>query len=246
MVPLRAFDWLITAVCAIFLAFACGLSLGSSGGGRFETIYLVNHSTALSNVTIERDIPAWEKAANEDFAPVWRTPQIRLELVNAVPKGGIEALFVNTGPVVGALAYHTVRAGVPEIVVYTVPSHGGESRVFTHELFETLADPTTSQFNEGRPFHYITVVGAYPYSIEPMPKNAVFLQEVCDPVEAFAYRLDGVEISDFITPRWFNDAGSGRFDHMGKVAGPFTIAVGGYALYAINGRLWSIVNLFAR
>jgi hypothetical protein len=43
--------------------------------------------------------------------------------------------------------------------------------------------------------------------------------EVCDPVEEDAYRLDGVWVSDFVTPAWFT-GGGGPFDQMRLVGRP--------------------------
>lgn len=71
--------------------------------------------------------------------------------------------------------------------------HGPWTDAFSHELMETLADPT----NLG--------------------------DEVCDPVDgsfiidrrgmrlAGGYMLDGVTVSDFVTPAWF-DGGPGPYD----------------------------------
>jgi len=60
-------------------------------------------------------------------------------------------------------------------------SYAQWSVTFSHEVMETLADPQMT----GR--------------------------EVCDPVQDGSYWLDGVQVSDFVTPAWFK-GGRGPFD----------------------------------
>ena len=46
--------------------------------------------------------------------------------------------------------------------------------------------------------------------------------EVCDPVENWSYPLDGVQVSDFVLPDYFN-SGAGPWDEMGALTGPFAL-----------------------
>ena len=203
-----------------------------------ETVYIRNAAPRyFSDKAIRRDIPAWTKAANRDFAPVWRTPHVRIVLLGRreAPRGGIVATFKQKGPISGALAFHGSHAGVPYIVVYSgVTQYYGysPSLAFTHELFEMLADHFVSGFNIG----YLTqsyYVGTDAY---PMPKWAPWFNEVCDPVEKYTYKRDGVRISDFITPNWFNDPVSKTgYDYLGLVQYPFQVLKGGYAQFVIDG-----------
>jgi len=62
----------------------------------------------------------------------------------------------------------------------------------SHELVEMLADPST----EG--------------------------DEICDPVEDWYYRVDGVPVSDFVFPAWF-DASRGPYDEIGVLHHPSTV-----------------------
>jgi hypothetical protein len=72
----------------------------------------------------------------------------------------------------------------------------------SHELMEMLADPKLD-----------TVRGGY-------------LQEVADPVRLLAYRVDGVEMSDFVTPDWFDGSGRGPLDFLERVRHPGSILYG--------------------
>lgn len=202
----------------------------------------------ISDATIRRDIPAWQQAVNEDFAPSWNTPQYRLIFTGRrpAPKGAISAVFVKSGPVKGALAYHTVTRGVPQIVVYagTGDYYGYDNSVsFTHELFELAADPTITTTNQGWPYDWVWTQTPDGFNQTPQDEGTVWAQEVCDPVEELSYLIDGVKISDFITPNWFNDEVAGGYDWMGAVQQPFTVLRGGYAQY-FNGSSWVLVDDF--
>lgn len=237
---------LTAAVAVGVLAFAAGYDAHSNAAPAAspivasETIYIRNEGQRyFPNRQIRRDILAWEEAANKYFAPVWHTPQVRIVLLRRkqeAPQGGIVATFQEKGPVYGALAYHTDNAGVPGIVVYsgTGVYYGfSNSESFTHEMFELLADQFISEFNIGYeyPFYYL---GDKAYS---MPTAAPWFNEVCDPVEKYGWKLHGVQISDFITPAWFNDSqGNEGFDYMGLVQHPFQVIRGGYAQFVINGQ----------
>jgi hypothetical protein len=207
-----------------------------------ETVYIRNEAPQyMSNATIERDIPAWEKAANADFAPVWDTPQVNIRLLDGpAPRNAIVATFQKSGSVQGALAYHTVTRGQPAIVVYTGVGDFydySNSVSFTHELFETLADAYVSSANMGTaPSYYI---GQTP---EPFPAGMLFVNEVSDPVEAYQYELNHVAISDFVTPNYFGDPVAGGLDYMNVLTHPFQIARGGYQIVWANDSWQEITN----
>lgn len=207
------------------------------------TVYVVNKAPQFfSNATIEKDIPAWEQAANKDFAPIWSTPQVRIVLTTRPPRSGIVAEIVKSGPVQGALAYHTVSSGEPKIVDYAgVNDYYGYSNSvsITHELFELLADPETAALNQGYPADNVYLG----HQSGLMPSDSYWIQEACDPVEAFAYRVRGTEISDFVTPNWWNDQVAGQYDFMHLIGAPFTVLTGGYAAYEVQGQ-WSTVTNF--
>ena len=65
----------------------------------------------------------------------------------------------------------------------------GWSRDFSHELIEMLEDPTLN----------------VRYSHE----GSTWQREIADPVEGLGYRLDGVYLSDFVTPMWYAGASTG-------------------------------------
>ena len=246
----RAVAFVVGLWAAAILTIALLVPSGHRAAGG-ELIYVRNVAPQyISDAEIRNDIPAWEAAANRDFAPLWHTTRVRLVFIGraAVPRGAMSAVFVDKGNVKGALAYHTVTAGVPQIVVYagTDDYYGYSNSVsFTHELEETLADPTICATNQGYPYPQINVQGG---ATQLQAPGTVWAQEVSDPVEALSYPRPGangrpVAISDFVTPDWFNDEVNGPYDFMRAVQAPFTVLVGGYAQWW-DGSSWNLIENF--
>lgn len=218
-----------------------------------EKVYVTNLAPKYwSDKEIKKDIPAWETALNRDFAKYWHTTHYKIVFLGRkpAPEGQISAVIQKKGPIDGALAYHwTERNGAPSITVYagTGAYYGYDNSVsMTHELFELAADPQTSYASEGYP------AAAYwiekpDLSLEAYSQEGIFawFNEVADPVEADFYRINGVTISDFVTPAWFNQGVGGRFDFMGLCQQPFWIRPGGYAQYQ-DALGWHMVANFRK
>lgn len=217
-----------------------------------ETIYVTNLAPKfISDAEIKRDIPNWEHAVNVDFASYWHTAHYHIVFLGRkpAPSGAISAVFLDKGPVKGALAYHwTERGNSPSITVYagTGAYYGFDNSVsFTHELFEMAADPVTSYLNVGYPTDYVWLEGK-DTSVKMTYTSAIgWMSEVADPVESDSYDLNGTRISDFVTPAWFADGVGNRFDYLGLCQQPFWIRPGGYATY-MTASGWSQIFNFRK
>jgi hypothetical protein len=130
----------------------------------------------------------------------------------------------------GVLGYHTedpggklwgVVAAKPEL------DNGGKtttgdwsvSSVLAHEVLEMFIDPNCNLWaNDGH--------------------GKAYSFEVCDPVEAPTYSVNGVSVSNFVTPAWFDplsNHASAQYDKLGKLHAPFSILKGGYVVYEAAG-----------
>ncbi len=89
----------------------------------------------------------------------------------------------------------------------------------SHEALEMLADP------------YGEALYAAP-SVDKRfpPHDVLYAVEVCDPCEGATYVIDGITVSDFITPRYYDAKPSprARYSHTGKVRRPLQVLSGGY------------------
>src|SRR5260370_14436911 len=65
----------------------------------------------------------------------------------------------------------------------------------------------------------------------------IYAYEVCDPCEADAngYQIDGVLVSDFVTPTWFQPTPQpgGPFDFQEKIPKPLGLLPGGQLHYPV-------------
>jgi hypothetical protein len=64
------------------------------------------------------------------------------------------------------------------------------------------------------------------------------IKEVCDPVQGYHYNVNGVSVSDFVLPEYFDmtpPPGS-KFDYLNRITEEFTIGQGGYCIYFQNGQ----------
>lgn len=188
-------------------------------------ISLVNASTLVTDEELAAYVSALQFQVTRHLYPFWGV-NCALSLV---AKG--HEPYANSWPIYvldddngasGDLGYHIDDAGTPSAKIFATEDRKygcSLSVTISHELLEMLVDPTANQ-----------LVGPY-------------MLEVCDPVtsDAYAYTVQGVKVSDFVTPRYFfraNPANDPRFDFMGKLnAGAPHLLPGGY-LESWNGSQW--------
>jgi hypothetical protein len=141
--------------------------------------------------------------------------------------GAWAMVFVDDADVAGALAYHDLTPdGMPfaKVFVRTTIENGDLVSVSaSHELAEMAADAAIN----------LMVTGA--------DGSTMYALENADPVEALSFSVNGIPMSNFVHPSYFEafrKPGSVQFDHMRKVTRPFQILKGGYQIVFSNGQ-WS-------
>lgn len=201
-------------------------------------IALVNESTVLDDADVAHYAEAYQKQVVNDLRHHWLVDA----LVYFSPKGKAIAPttwqihFADTLDVANALGYHDLTtADVPlSLIGAQLDLDGGYSPSITgsHEICEMLVDPYLTQ---------ATQVGS----------KAFIATETCDPCEAdeYGYAIhtkDGtaVDVSDFITPHWFQMKSPGPWDFCGHMTEPLTLLPGGYALYWTPTKGWQ--QMFAK
>jgi hypothetical protein len=201
-------------------------TLGAFNQGELPTITCFNKATVPLGVDLAALIAAMQVYIDEHVAPVWGTPA-KLIKTTGFQKGAWAMVFLDDADQPDALAYHDLTPdGLPEAKVFvktTLADHELVSVSASHELVEMLVDPAINLMTTG-----------------PNPK-LVYAYESADPVEALSFDVEGIPMSDFIYPSYFEDfhkPGSVKFDHQGKVNKPFQILSGGYQIIFKNGK-WS-------
>jgi hypothetical protein len=194
-------------------------------------IGITNQSTVLTDYQVQAAIPALQKQITDDFRAYWDIDAtLTMMLPNeALPNGWWQLVLTDNPDVAGALGYHEMTSGGTPIgkIFAKLDIENGQSWTVTasHELLEMLADPW---------INYIAVGG----------DGKLYALEVADAVEAdeLGYQIDGVLVSDFVTPSWFEPTEADRFDFKQHLTQPFQLAPGGYISILDPKHGWTQVN----
>jgi hypothetical protein len=181
----------------------------------------------VTNADVATMTAAIASQIQSDVAPIWGRAPATVTFYtdsNAVPTGAYRIAIVDTIPnqPTGVVGGHTEdQAGQMWGVVAAQPdlTNGGQvltgdwslSSTLSHEVLEMFIDPNCNMWANDA-------------------QGSVYSLEVCDPVEAPTYTVNGVSVSNFVTPAWFDpQAPSGsQFDKVGLLTAGFSILPGGY------------------
>ena len=171
-----------------------------------------------------------------DVAPIWGISGVVSTFGRAeeVPAGHLPVIVV-AGKELPAKrrAFHLLAAGQPAALV----EYGEDWTVAaSHELVEMLCDPLGTRTIPGPSL----VDGRQEREHEPQGL-VEYLMEVCDPCESSSYAVDGVQVSDFVTPQYYglpSDSGN-RYSFTGRLSAPLRLNGGGYITWRTEaGDVW--------
>jgi hypothetical protein len=200
-------------------------------------IAILNQSTLVTDTQARKMTQAIASQVKLDVAPLWdRSPAAVIFYGDAseVPVNAHSITLVDTVKDVpkGVLGFHTedkggrlwgVVAAKPELDSHAevITGDWSVSSVLSHEVLELFIDPNCNLWANGG-------------------EGKAYSFEVCDPVEAPTYVVDGVSVSNFVTPAWFDPLAvqkkATRFDKLGLLSASFSILKGGYVVYATEGK----------
>lgn len=184
-------------------------------------VAVINASTLVSDAQLAPVVAALQIQVTRDFAPLWG---IHAHLTQ-IPTGGTPPAdswwlsLLDDADQAGALGYHDITAtGLPlgKIFVRTTEQAGDQWTVTaSHELLEMAADPE---------------INLSVFVQNSNTAGRLYAYEVGDPCEAdeFGYDINGVLVSDFITPAWFKTGSPGPFDFKSHIQAPLQLLTGGY------------------
>lgn len=202
-----------------------------------------NIGNAIKASTLTKVAAALQKQATRDFGPVWGVTATvdAFTSLDDVPLGYWPIIVGQEGQ--GGGGVHLTHDNQPYALVDFTPDWTVTS---SHECLEMLADPFGNRL----------VAGDSPNP--DRPGRVEFLVEVCDPCEvpALGYTVNGVRVSDFYTPRYFDpsqpaggaggggNAGAPRYDFMGRITKPREVLRGGYLSWREGNGNWSQMLFF--
>ena len=190
-------------------------------------IALVSETEAVDFAELAAVAAALQKQVIRDFGPIWRVEADVAAFAN------LEHMPLDYWPIIikddltrpEAAGYHEDDLGEPYALVRRTDDW---SVTASHEMLEILADPWGRHMVAG-----------------PSPRNPAtrvkFLVEVCDPCSDTSYEVNGVAVSDFYTPQFFDpvEARSVRYSYTGALTAPRQVLRGGYLTwYDPSERTW--------
>lgn len=182
------------------------------------TIACYNRAKTNLGCTLDELITAMQIYIDKHIVPVWGTPA-KLVKANKYKENAWSLVFLDnfTEPEdKDFLGYHVTRQGLPKSVVFVksaLEENDTVALTTSHEIVEMLVDPGANLFTLG-------------------PKaDTFYAYESADPVEESFRTINGLAMSNFVYPEYFEDfhgRNSMKFDWIGEVDEPFQIMPGGY------------------
>jgi len=185
-----------------------------------------------------RTAAALQKQVTRDYAPIWHVKATvsAFAALDDVPNGYWPVIVMDDIHTAGAAGVHQDKNGQPYALVEASASW---SLTASHETLEMLTDPFGNRLVSGR-------------SPKRGQGRVEFLVEVGDPCEdaAFAYTANGITVTDFITPAFFDPvpAPSAQYSFTGAVKKPRQVLKGGYLSWhdPITDHWWQEIWFDAR
>jgi hypothetical protein len=203
------------------------------------SISVINLSSNVKADEVQALIPALQQQVDNDFAPVWNTAA-NLALIppgEAPPRGSWWLVLADHSEQAGAAGYHDLTPdGLPLGKVFTKTDvDGGLNWTVTasHEVLEMLVDPS---------------IDLVVFAQTRKTGGTLYAREVCDPCEHedYSYEIDGVRLSDFVYPAWFDRSqqeGLTQFDFGGHLTAPLQPLPGGHVgAFELSSGGWHLVT----
>jgi hypothetical protein len=183
-------------------------------------VALVSESRRARMDDLLRVSAALQKQATRDLEPIWEISATvdAFAKLEDVPDG-YWPMIIKDNIGMNAAGVHMDNDGQPFALITAADTVDEWSLTSSHELCEMLVDPSGDR----------QVTGDSPMSDQG---RVSFLVEVCDPSEEadFAYSINGLLVSDFYTPHYFDPmkAPGVRYSFTGAVTEPRQVLRGGY------------------
>ena len=182
-----------------------------------QQMALVSEVSALSDSELTRAGAALQKQLTRDFGPIWDVKAT----IDAFAR--LEDVPLSYWPILVQEDIHMDAAGVhldKDGQPFALVQHSNRwTLTASHEMLEMSADPFGNRLVASR-------------SVKRGQGRVQYLVEVADPSEApeFGYHVNGVLVSDFYTPNYFDPVATvgTRYSFTGAIEKPRQVLRGGY------------------
>jgi hypothetical protein len=190
--------------------------------------------TAALQVQVSRDFePIWGLDANVacfpalEQVPTGYMTLVLVERLPSIPAG------LSPGGKKRSTARHGVHYAAGSRPVALVEYGESWSLLASHELLEMVVDPWGNRTLAGR-------------SLKEDQGQVEYLLEICDPCQGETYLIDGVLVSDFVTPDFYATSYTAglRYSFLGRVTEPRQVLSKGYLTWRLPGseEIWQKIG----
>lgn len=195
---------------------------------------LISRTNFLDFSDLQKIAASVDAQLKDDYYPIWRRKAdiIAYQHESDAPLGSWKVYIQERLDAPGALGYHTDEHNQPVAYVQYDQDLNALCVTVSHECLETVSDPFGNRL----------IV-----AIHPSANHKVrILCEVCDPSESKSYTKLGLQVSDFYTPEWFDDAKivGMKYSFMDVIPGPRQLLNGGYMSFIDTDNKWRQVTWF--
>ena len=192
-------------------------------------VAIIAETDAVSWSALTSVSAAIQKQVARDFGPLWSL-QATVDAFgnqNDVPLDYWHVVIRDDIDNPAALGFHKTLNNQPFALIQF---DDDEWTINTsHEVLEMLADPSGDRLVASQ-------------SVKPDQGRVQYAVEVCDPLRASSYTVNGVKLCDFYTPHYFDPvAVTGvRYSYTGAINEPRQVIRGGYLSFLdpVSGHWW--------
>lgn len=182
-----------------------------------QQIALVSEVPDISGSELSRTSAALQKQLTRDFGPIWNV----MATIDSFAR--LEDVPLTYWPILIQVDIHINAAGVHEDQSgqpFALVQYSNQwTLTASHEMLEMSADPFGNRLVQSQ-------------SVKEDQGRVEYLVEVGDPCEAaeFGYHVNGVLVSDFYTPHFFDPVKGGcvQYSFTGAITEPRQVLRGGY------------------
>ena len=195
-----------------------------AGQGGPVTVACINKATVDLGVPFDKLTAVLQQCYDQYFLPIWGYP---LKLYNTKKEklSDWQLIYFDNADEAGALGYHDLtHHGQPISKIFvktTLEANQLVSVTACHELFEMAIDPLANLWAEAA-------------------DGTEYAYEMSDPVKEDTFKVDDMEMSNFMHPSWFepfkHPPGT-KYDHLGLLKNPFSMTKGGYVVIKKDGQV---------
>lgn len=208
------------------------------GGMKPVPVACLNLATVPLGIDFDKLVASTQMFLDQHFTPVWGYPVHLFKVFKEkdLPAEAWRMICFDSSDDAGALGYHDVaKDGQPVSKIFvkdTLADHELVSVTFCHEACEMIVDPTTDLWSQDA------------------KTGLVHAYEMCDAVEEDTFLVNGVPMSNFLHPAYFENRfvhpKGTKFDHLGKLTAPYTMTKGGYQIHMKGGRVTEVYGSKAK